>query len=370
VEVGRAAGATRAVALARLAGEAHVLVVRGLAGFAEPERAFSEVCAMAIRCEDPGVIGACLNEAALCREMRGDYRGAIELAERALAMGGSDRLVLSIAGPRWILGKALTCLGEYGRAVALLQEASEIASRIGDRVLASRIVNTLGWCYAEFGCHREAARYNRLAAEMAEELLQLGRFVQAPEIRINATANLVGNHVALGDRDGAAEFLEALRRSIERTTDPFARWRYVLHAADVSARMALSGGEPERALALAEDELAGARRQHARKLQARALELRGRALLTMDRREEASQSLGEALGIAKEIAYPPVTWRALSLLGEVARRAGEARDAERLARKARHLVERVAGTLPQPELSRDLRGLAERLITDPLGAYR
>ena len=65
-----------------------------------------------------------------------------------------------------------------------------------------------------------------------------------------------------------------------------------------------------------------------------------------------------------------MTWRALSLLAEVARRAGEARDAQRLARDARDLVERLARTLPQPELSRELRGLGERLVTDPLGAYR
>jgi len=118
----------------------------------------------------------------------------------------------------------------------------------------------------------------------------------------------------------------------------------MLHAADVFARAALSRGEPERALALADDELAGARRQHARKLEARALELRGRALLAMDQREEASQSLGEALGIAKEIGYPPVTWRALSLSAEVARRAGESH--ERLAADGRDLVERLARTLP------------------------
>jgi class 3 adenylate cyclase/tetratricopeptide (TPR) repeat protein len=369
-EVGRVAGATRAVALARLVEETQVLVLQGPAEFDEPERAFSETCAIASRCEDPGVIGACLNEAALCREMCGDYQGAIDLAERALATGGSESLVLSIAGPRWILGKALTCLGDYARAVVLLQGASEIASRIGDRVLTSRILNTLGWCYAEFGCDRRASECNRQAVEIASDLMQAGRFVKAPEIHINAAVNLAGNHLALGAREAADEVMAALRATVERTTDPFARWRYMLHVADVFARAALSRGDPDRALALADDELAGARRQHARKLQARALELRGRALLTMDQREEASQSLGEALRIAKEIGYPPVTWRALSLLAESARRAGEAGDAERLAREARDLVERLARTLPQPELSRELRGLGERLVTDPLGAYR
>ncbi len=236
--------------------------------------------------------------------------------------------------------------------------------------MGARLLNTLGWCYAEFGCHRRAARYNRQATDMAAELVELGQVAEAPELHTNAVANLAGNYVALGDLDAASELLETLQANLDRTTDPFARWRYELHVADVSARAALAGGEPERALALAGNEVAAAGRQHARKLQARALELRGSALLAMDRREEASQSHEQALGIATEISYPPATWRALSLLAELSRRAGDRAAADEHAERARKLVGSLAGSLPEPELRSEFAALADRLVSNPLAGYR
>jgi hypothetical protein len=90
----------------------------------------------------------------------------------------------------------------------------------------------------------------------------------------------------------------------------------------------------------------------------------------MDLREESERGLREALDLAHQIGYPPVVWRALSILAELARRSGERLDAERLAEQARSLADSLSQSLPEEDLRRELRGLAQRLVDDPLGAYR
>jgi tetratricopeptide (TPR) repeat protein len=148
------------------------------------------------------------------------------------------------------------------------------------------------------------------------------------------------------------------------------RWRWSLHLHDGLARVDLARGDAERALDRADAEIAGARERTARKIEARALELRGRILVFMDRREEAERSLRKALAIATHIEHPPVAWRALSLIGEVAHRQGDSELAERHFSEVRAVVEKKAASIERDELRNGLRAMGERLIADPLAAYR
>src|SRR4029077_18522114 len=72
-----------------------------------------------------------------------------------------------VVWPEWFLGKAYCCLGDYGRAVARLTEATEVCQRIGDRVWTSRLLYTLGWCFAEIGSVARAREHNERAAALA-----------------------------------------------------------------------------------------------------------------------------------------------------------------------------------------------------------
>jgi hypothetical protein len=82
------------------------------------------------------------------------------------------------------------------------------------------------------------------------------------------------------------------------------------------------------------------------------------------------QVLGDALAVARGIGYPPVVWRSLSLQAELARRSGDASAAERLASESSGLVTRLAGALSETALRDEFGALAERLVADPLTAYR
>jgi ATP/maltotriose-dependent transcriptional regulator MalT len=236
--------------------------------------------------------------------------------------------------------------------------------------MKARILNTIGWCYAEFGCHRIARGYNEQATALGRELVELKLVAGAPELHANGSINLACNLIASGDVDGAMEHLGPIRETLDRPGDPWMCWRYSMHLHDALARASLARGEPEQALTLLARELVDARRHAARKMEARTLELRGRALLTMDDRPEATEELRAALEVASAIEYAPVIWRSHSLLAEVARRNGDRSEADGHAARVTGLVGELARLLPEADLQREFTHLGERLVTDPLGAYR
>jgi tetratricopeptide (TPR) repeat protein len=339
-------------------------------GETDCDEVVNEAMRLADRSGDPEATCFALVHGSQRAEWQGEYRTAIPLAERALAIARSEGMTHLAPYPQWLLGLALCCVGEYGRSLAVLREGLELCDRVGDRAFKTRLLNSLGWCCSEFGSHERASHYNRESTVLAGEMVELGLVPGAPELYANASINLAGNRIALGDTDGALEHLEPVRADLERPGDPWMRWRYSLHVQDGLARLALARGDPERALGLIAEELEGAGRHRARKLEARALELRGRTLMTIGQPSEAHETLHQALALAQGLEYPPMIWRSESLLAELARRSGDRPEADRLAGQARGLVERLARALPEEELQRDLGALGERLVEDPLGAYR
>jgi tetratricopeptide (TPR) repeat protein len=345
-----------------------VAIIKGV-GDGEMIRIAREGTVLAEGCGDREARLRLLGQAALWSEMRGQYRRAIDESERALGLArGMFSLDPIYAG--WALALSLGCLGQYGRSLDLLREALGFCDRIGDRAMKARILNTIGWCYAEFGCHRIARGYNEQATALGRELVELKLVAGAPELHANGSINLACNLIASGDVDGAMEHLGPIRETLDRPGDPWMCWRYSMHLHDALARASLARGEPEQALTLLARELVDARRHAARKMEARTLELRGRALLTMDDRPEATEELRAALEVASAIEYAPVIWRSHSLLAEVARRNGDRSEADGHAARVTGLVGELARLLPEADLQREFTHLGERLVTDPLGAYR
>jgi tetratricopeptide (TPR) repeat protein len=297
-----------------------------------------------------------------------DFRSAIALLEPVLETAKQYSRSLPLA--MWTLGMSLGAIGQYGRTISLFREALDHCDRLDDRGLKTRLLNSLGWCLAEIGCYEEAADLNRRSTVIAEEMVKREHVAGAPELYANGMINLAGNLLASGEPEAAHERLEAIHDELARPGDPWMRWRYAMHLLDAQARVEIARGQPERALVLLDDELAAATRTGSRKVIARAGELRGRARVVMDDREAAARELEEALRLAREIEYPPIQWRSLSLLAELERRAGDRARAERLAHEARALVEGLAAALPEPVLAVEFRALGERLERDPLGAHR
>ena len=284
-------------------------------------------------------------------EWTGDYRNAIELAQQVVKAGRELRLAHLVVWPYWFLGKATCCLGEYGTAIAHLEEGHQICDRIGDRAWRSRLLNTLGWCLAEIGAHDRAREYNLRSAA-------LGRQLGDPEIVANAEINLAINHIALRRYDDARGFLEPIEDKLSRPGDPWMRWRYALHARNARAEFELARRAPQIALDLAEQELAGAIAYRAPKIEARALTTAGRALLGLGRRDESRDRLERALQVAERIGTPRNAWRARGALGELHYRNGDEAAARMQEHARREVLEAAARSLADGAVRRQLLAAA------------
>jgi len=351
LRLGRACGSASA--------EAVGLVLGGMASgihdadVAAMERAGDEALAVLARAPSEPVEGTAKHALMMAAEWTGHYERAIGLAERVSEIGTRHHLLHMVVWPLWFEGKARCCLGQYGVALEKLQAGYDFCDRIGDRAWKSRMLNTLGWCLAEVGSHERARDVNRRAAALAHE-------IGDPEIIANSEINLALNALALGDPGRADATLAPIEATLARPGDPWMRWRYGLHVQDARARLLLAAGEPERALALADDEHAGARTHRVPKAEARALVVRGRALLALDRRAEARDALERAAAVAERIGYPRAVVDAHKLLAVLAGRAGDAETAARAAARAADVGARLGATLADDDLRRTWFASLER----------
>ncbi len=354
IEVGRAHNAHAGQAIGILTG---TYMQALLEGEMEPyEHSSRDALRLGERAENEEAVGLALFSQGEIAEWKGDYRRAVSLLESSVAIGRRLRIPYLIVWGVWFIGKATCCLGEYSTALAQIQEALGLSDRIGDRAWKSRLFNTLGWCLGELG-HQERAR------TCNEQAVSIAREIDDDELLANAEINLAGNHLRLGELDRAIGYLEPIRAGLE-SREPWMRWRYTLHLLDTLAQVALVTRDPEQALELADQELAGARKHHARKIEARALELRGRLLLTLDRREEAASTLSEALATADRIGHPPVILRAHSSLAELDRRLGNLSASESHLARRQALADRLAKPLTDTELREAFQTNAARLVLD------
>ncbi len=286
---------------------------------------------------------------ALVAEWSGNYATAIADAERAIQLGRRLRLPEVIVFATWFLAKARCCLGEFGGALALLDEAYQLCERIGDRAWKSRLLNTLGWVFAEMGVHERAREHNERAEALARE-------IGDPEILTNAAVNLSLNHLAVREVAHALDCLEPVEATLTHPGDPWMRWRYALHVQHARAQIELARGDLSRVLALCDDERAGARRHRVPKVESRALSLCGRAHLAADSRDAADEALCSALSIAAGIGYRRGVWEAYGLLAELARRRGDRRAVAEYLARGRATLEPAAHSVADATLRRALLG--------------
>ena len=314
--------------------------------------AYEKRCANALRLQQES--GSEIAEALGCfarselYEWTGRYEEAIAVADRGVELGKSLRLSHLIIWPMWFGAKARCCLGLYGEALARLHEAADICGRIGDRAWNSRMLNTLGWCYAEIGAHDIAQDFNERAATIARDFGD-------PEIIANSAINLALNHLEAGQIDLAEELVDPIASDLQASTDPWMRWRFTLHVANAQGRIAIARNDLETALDLSSRQIEGAQLHRAPKIEARAITMRGQVLLAMDRRDDARQSLTEAAGVAERIRYGRAAAEILRLASETDRRDGRSDEATEKAAKAMAIVERCAQSLED-------EGLRQRLL--------
>jgi tetratricopeptide (TPR) repeat protein len=139
-------------------------------------------------------------------------------------------------------------------------------------------------------------------------------------------------------------------------TDVWFRWRWHIPLARAQGELALREGRLDDAWKRALESLEVATRTDSRKHVARALCLQGEILAASRRLDEGLAHLEDAVRLAEAIGAQPDLWRCLAALGRVRIRRGEDGGADEAYRRAREVIESIAGGLGEPRLRRSFLG--------------
>jgi predicted ATPase/DNA-binding CsgD family transcriptional regulator len=254
-----------------------------------------------------------------------DVEGALRIA-REIGHRGDEAYAL------FQLGLCLGSQGKYGRALEFVRQSLDIAEEIEHRQWQTAALTVQGGIYCSLLAFPEARASFEQARALASEIGSLFW------TRI-ATGYLVSAAVQAGDLDEAAAVLHAAYG-----TDAPAQTMAERMLWCASIELALARAEPARALEAIDRLLApGAPAEERGSL--RVLQLRGKALLALQRPAEAEASLREAREIAVAQSVRPADWRICIALGMLERARSRNAEAEREFATARALVNELGATL-------------------------
>ena len=282
---------------------------------------------------------------------RGRFDEALQILEELPEHAG--RIVTTRLINGWTRGMALASRGEYDSALSELRTTLATCERVGDWQIRPRVVNTIGWVFAEVEAHELAQGWNRRGVELAGSIPGM----PDPEIEMNARLNLADNLAALGRSSEAAEQFRTVEAVVRdpRPTQRWLLWRYSLHFLHSYGELWLDGGEPAEALACADECIALAMLSSSRKYVVKGRRLRGQALVRTGRLDEAERELLTALEIAVEVRNPPQLWKTHAALADLRRRQGRPDAAREAYGAALSVIERMARTLADPAMREPLR---------------
>jgi tetratricopeptide (TPR) repeat protein len=236
-------------------------------------------------------------------------------------------------------------MGDYERALRILEETIAQAQRIGDRLTWLRCLNTVGYVYGELGDTSEAIRWNRLGLEAV-----LATKAPVSEVEMNARLNLAENLLAERDLDGAEEHFRIVEADVRHPDIVWMHWRYGERFFHSFGEWSLARGDPIGALTSADECLASAERSGSRKNIVKARRLRGHVRLAAGHLDDADAELAVALSVAAQVGSPPQIWRTQAVLGALRRAQGRPQDARQLYDDALSVVAGVASRLRDERL--------------------
>lgn len=283
----------------------------------------------------------------LVRHWSGRYADALALIDRWQGAVDDSNQLLILLWIKWESAMALGGMGEYRRALALLDELVALCGTVDETFIRARALNTAGWLYGEIQNHERALDLN------GQSLALTGAIETADtEIGNNARLNLGDSLAALGRLDEAEAQFQIVERVVRapRPQDRWMLWRYSQHLFHSYGELWLARGDPERALAYADECLRGAERTDSKKNLAKAHRLRGQAYVVKGQYREAEAALDRALLIARQIGNPPQTWKTLAAMGDLRRAQGSPSLAQQAYREALAVIDEVAAALDDASL--------------------
>ena len=321
IAVGEAAGALAAQ------GRAHFTIgfVRGVTGFLDESRAsLDKAVEFSNAAGDAVVRSLSLSGAGLLRNWAGDYAEAAHLQKEGKTLARDSGLLFPLLFSSFLHGLSLTGKGDYDDALASFTEGLSLAERVGDEAIHHRLLNCLGWLYADLGDLDHAEELNSISA-------RIGRRRTDPGTQPNAELNLAEIFCSKGDLARAQDqYDEVFRYFLNPDNSLWMRYRYSIRMFAGMGDLALSRGDRATARSHSAQCLELATRTGSRKNLVKAWRLAGRLAQADGEMDAAEGHLRKSLDIATSIGNPVQHWKADIALGRFlddVKRPDEARHA-------------------------------------------
>lgn len=253
------------------------------------------------------------------------------------------RLVFNRLFNWWWEGMALTQKGDYEAALRLLNEALDWSEHVGDTLVRPRLLNTIGWLYAELEDPERALDWNQGSVDFIRSVAGFPH----PDVEPHARVNLGDNLTALGhslDAEAQYRMTEAVVTS-PNPADRWMAWRVSQHLFHSYGELWLARGDLKRASSYADRCLELALYNDSIKNVVKARRLRGQIRVAEGNFEQAEAELAAAIDIAMELGNPPQLWKTNAAIGDLRRAQGRTDDSRRAYGEALAVIEGIAASL-------------------------
>ncbi|MFC1895478.1 tetratricopeptide repeat protein, partial [Thermodesulfobacteriota bacterium] len=242
-----------------------------------------------------------------------------------------------------LVGILLSNIGEYDEAFKLTQENVKIVAEIGVRRYIAMAPNCFGYIYNQLCNFETGIEHDRNGVIVSQRYNE-------PECEIFSLLNLAGNYIGLREYDKAMEYLDGVKQKRELERYGERRWRYDMHMTRYLSEVWLGRGDCDKAMGFAEQTLTPAQNTGSKKYIGFGWQLKGQALMAVDRYEEAIECLEKARELADKMGYPPLRWKTRYLLGQVHKAQGRIGQAKEELQNAAAVIEKMASKVSDKEV--------------------
>ena len=268
---------------------------------------------------------------------KGAQTGLIPQLEEALALSEKIDNLWNRSYANHILAAVYYDLGHFSQALAACERAVELGVRAGFLIPLYTNASIMAWIYGLVGRPELGFPWveRALAAETGIKDQQAG------PLAVKAYLHLCRGELEQAD--------EAIERSYDRLQlESLSAGTFFTFPID--GRLRLAQEDFRQALAVGKQFVDHLEKTKFRPFRADALYIRGRALMALERTDEAQKALAAARAEAEALNTRRILWEILAAQARVAERQGRSETAVSRYRQAGNIVEYIAAHIDEPEL--------------------
>lgn len=342
-----------AIAVAEPAGalavqaRAHLTIgfIRGVTGVTDESHAeVDKAVAISAAAGDRVYRSLSLTIGGLLRNWTGDFDEAARMQTEGLSLARETGVLVPLLFNCFMRGLTLTGKGDYDDAFASFNEGLTLAERVGDEAIHHRLLNCLGWLYADLGDLDQAESLNTVSA-------QIGRRRSDPGTQPNAELNLADVFRARGDLARAKDQYDGVFRYWKNpSASQWMRYRYSIRMFAGMGEVAVAQGDFSSARAHSSACLDLATRSGSRKNLVKGWRLAGEIARAERDWDNAEDHLRTSRDLAVSLGNPVQLWKSELAFGRYLHDVGRVADAREAFQHAFTVMQRVRERLRDERL--------------------